>query len=64
MSDPFPRHPVRQVAYFVADAVAAARRHSAIFGFGPFYVAEHIPLTVSEHRGRPAELAHTSAYRQ
>jgi hypothetical protein len=43
MSDPFPRHPVRQIAFFVADVVAAARRHSAIFGSGPFYVAEHIP---------------------
>jgi hypothetical protein len=64
MSDPFPRHPVRQVAYFVADVESAARRHSAMFGSGPFYVAEHIPLTLSEYRGRPAKLDHTSAYGQ
>jgi Glyoxalase/Bleomycin resistance protein/Dioxygenase superfamily len=58
------RHPIRQVAYFVEDAIAAARRHAASFGSGPFYVAEHIPLTLCEHRGRSAELDHTSAYGQ
>lgn len=56
--------PIRQVAYFVPDVVAAARRHSALFGSGPYYVAEHIPLTLSEHRGRRAELDHSSAYGQ
>ncbi|MFT4054146.1 MAG: VOC family protein [Novosphingobium sp.] len=56
--------PVRQIAYFVPDVVAAAKAHMAAFGSGPYYVAEHIPLTSSLHRGRPAELDHTSAYGQ
>ena len=57
-------HPVRQVAYFVPDAAAAARRHASVFRSGPYYLAEHIPLTLCEHRGRRAELDHTSAYGQ
>ena len=60
----FGRHRVRQVAYFVPDVVAAARAHSALFGSGPFFVAEHIALTLSLHRGRPAPLDHSSAYGQ
>lgn len=56
--------PVRQIAYFVPDVVPAARAHSAAFGSGPYYVAEHIPLTLSLHRGQPAELDHSSAYGQ
>ena len=64
MSTPLTEHSVRQVAYFVPDVVAAARRHASLFGSGPYYVAEHIPLTLCEHRGRPAELDHTSAYGQ
>jgi hypothetical protein len=64
MMSPLLRHPVRQIAYFVPDVVDAARRHAAAFGSGPYYVAEHIPLTLSEHRGRPAPLDHTSAYGQ
>lgn len=55
---------VRQIAYFVPDAVAAARAHSALFGSGPYYVAEHIPLSLCRYRGREAELDHTSAYGQ
>ena len=54
MSTPLTEHSVRQVAYFVPDVVAAARRHASLFGSGPYYVAEHIPLTLCEHRGRPA----------
>lgn len=56
--------PVRQVAYFVTDVVTAARNHAAAFGSGPYFVAEHIPLTYCEHRGRPTPLDHTSAYGQ
>lgn len=54
----------RQIAYFVPDAAAAARAHSAMFGSGPYYVAEHIPLSLSRYRGQDAELDHTSAYGQ
>ena len=55
---------IRQIAYFVPDAVAAARAHSAMFGSGPYYVAEHIALSLCLYRGRAAELDHSSAYGQ
>lgn len=56
--------PIRQVAYFCADARAAARAHHAAFGSGPFFVAENIPLARSVHRGTERLLDHTSAYGQ
>ncbi len=56
--------PVRQIAYFVPDVIAAARSHARLFGSGPYYVAEHIPLTTCTYRGQPAELDHSSAYGQ
>jgi hypothetical protein len=55
---------IRQVAYFVPDAAQAARAHSAMFGSGPYYVAEHIPLSLCRYRGREATLDHSSAYGQ
>jgi len=55
---------VRQIAYFVPDVRAAARRHSALFGSGPYFVADHIPLARVLHRGRDATLDHSSAYGQ
>ena len=64
MDRTFGRHRARQVAYFVPDSIAAARAHTALFGSGPYYVAEHIPLSLSLYRGRPAPLDHTSAYGQ
>jgi catechol 2,3-dioxygenase-like lactoylglutathione lyase family enzyme len=57
-------YPIRQVAYFAPDAVQAARDHSALFGSGPYFVAEHIPLRKVVHRGHEASLDHTSAYGQ
>ncbi|GGC17941.1 hypothetical protein GCM10011371_01810 [Novosphingobium marinum] len=59
-----PDLPVRQIAYFVPDVRAAAERHSALFGSGPYFVAENIPLVKAVHRGTPRELDHTSAYGQ
>jgi len=56
--------PIRQIAYFVPDVRAAARAHSAAFGSGPYYVAEHIPLTRALHRGVSRQLDHSSAYGQ
>lgn len=56
--------PIRQIAYFVNDVKDAARRHSALFGSGPYYIAENIPLRSCLHRGQPAQLDHTSAYGQ
>ncbi|PNU05344.1 VOC family protein [Novosphingobium guangzhouense] len=56
--------PIRQIAYFVPDVRAAARAHSAAFGSGPYYVADHIALTHAVHRGVERELDHSSAYGQ
>jgi catechol 2,3-dioxygenase-like lactoylglutathione lyase family enzyme len=56
--------PIRQVAYFCADARAAARAHHAAFGSGPFFVADNIPLARAVHRGTERILDHTSAYGQ
>lgn len=57
-------HAIRQVAYFVPDVTVAARDHSRLFGSGPYFVAEQIPLRKALHRGREAFLDHTSAYGQ
>lgn len=64
MTVSIPQAPIRQIAYFVPDVVAAAKAHRASFGSGPYYVAEHIPLTLSLHRGQPVDLDHSSAYGQ
>ena len=56
--------PVRQIAYFVPDARAAALGHHQRFGSGPYFLAEHIPLRHSLHRGVARPLDHTSAYGQ
>ena len=55
---------IRQIAYFVADVRAAARAHSALFGSGPYFVADNIPLASATYRGAPCELDHSSAYGQ
>ena len=59
-----PDLPPRQIAYFVEDAKAAAIRHHRMFGSGPYYLSEHIPLATSLHRGVQRPLDHTSAYGQ
>lgn len=56
--------PIRQIAYFVADIRVAATRHHALFGSGPFFVADHIATPVVRHRGRVAALDHSAAYGQ
>jgi hypothetical protein len=56
--------PLRQIAYFVADVRAAALKHHRRFGSGPFFVADHIPLRRSLHRGVERPLDHSSAYGQ
>ena len=53
-----------QVAYHVSDPEAAAVRCARDFGWGPFFLMEHIPLERSLYRGAPAEFDHTSAYGQ
>jgi len=56
--------PIRQVAYFVSDVRKAALAHHAFYGSGPYFVAEHIPLRLSRHRGVVRPLDHSSAYGQ
>lgn len=53
-----------QLAYHVPDPAAAAQRCARDYGWGPFYLMEHIPLEYSRYRGRDAEFDHTSAYGQ
>lgn len=56
--------PVRQIAYFVPDVRVAALEHHRLFGSGPYYVADHIPLRRAVHRGEERMLDHSSAYGQ
>jgi len=56
--------PVRQVAYYCADVRAAALAHRRAFGSGPFFVADHVPLRRSVHRGVEQPFDHSSAYGQ
>ncbi len=63
MSPPGCLHPV-QVAYHVPDPEAAALRFARDYGWGPFYLMRHIPLTWARHRDQPAEFDHSSAYGQ
>jgi hypothetical protein len=55
-------HRFVQTAYYVADVDAAASLWVQRFGAGPFFVAEHIPLTGVLVRGQASRLDHTSAY--
>lgn len=56
--------PIRQIAYFVPDVRVAAQRHHTLYGSGPYFVADNIPLRLSLHRGHEAPLDHSSAYGQ
>lgn len=56
--------PVRQIAYFCADVRQAALAHHRQFGSGPYFVADHVPLRQSVHRGVPQRFDHSSAYGQ
>lgn len=58
-----PLKPV-QIAYHVPDPAAAAERVAEEFGWGPFFLMEHIALERSLYRGRPVEFDHSSAYGQ
>lgn len=53
-----------QIAYHVPDPAAAAERCAREYGWGPFYLLEHIPLVSCRYRDRPAAFDHTSAYGQ
>jgi hypothetical protein len=63
-ADPsFPLRPA-QIAYHVADPVAAAVECARRYGWGPFYLLEHVPLASCVYRGREASFDHSSAYGQ
>lgn len=53
-----------QIAYHVPDPAAAAVRCAERFGWGPFFLLEHIPLASCLYRGRPETFDHSSAYGQ
>lgn len=53
-----------QMAYHVPDPEAAASDCARRFGWGPFYLLEHVPLARCVYRGQPASFDHTSAYGQ
>lgn len=53
-----------QIAYHVPDPAAAAERCARNFGWGPFFLLEHIPLRRCLYRGQPGVFDHTSAYGQ
>ena len=56
--------PIVQVAYFVADAAAAATEMAATHGAGPFILVPRIELNWGEVRGARHDFLHTSAYGQ
>lgn len=56
--------PIRQIAYFASDVRAAAERHSELYGSGPYFVADNIPLAKAIYRGTETTLDHSSAYGQ
>ena len=53
-----------QIAYHVPDPRAAALRFAKEFGWGPFFLMEHIPLESCSYRGVPSVFDHSSAYGQ
>jgi len=53
-----------QIAYHVPDPARAAAESAAAYGWGPFFLFEHIPLAEVRYRGAPARFDHTSAYGQ
>lgn len=55
---------VRQLAYKVGDLEAAVATHHRQFGSGPFFVARHVALASSQHRGVDQPFDHSSAYGQ
>lgn len=55
--------PIRQIAYYVEDVNEAARRHSALYGSGPFFVLD-IPEMDVTYRGKKQPFEHTTAVGQ
>ncbi|MEP3052227.1 MAG: VOC family protein [Erythrobacter sp.] len=55
---------VQQLAYFVPDIEVAAGAHAEQFGSGPYFLARHVRLARSIHRGIERDWDHSSAYGQ
>jgi hypothetical protein len=55
--------PVRQVAYYVKNVREAARRHSKLFGSGPFFAIDYAGISVLL-RGRDSVFEHSTAIGQ
>lgn len=53
-----------QIAYVVPDVRAAAARHAALFGSGPYFVVENIEFAWVNYRGQPTDWDHTIAIGQ
>src|ERR1700683_3463176 len=56
--------PIRQIAYAVSDVRAAAEEHARLFGSGPFFLAEHVPVHNFKYRGQPGDFDHTTIFGQ
>jgi len=63
-SPPIPALEPVQIAYHVPDPERAAREFARRFGWGPFFLFEHIALSKCLYRGAPAVFDHSSAYGQ
>lgn len=64
MGNPLNLKNIVQIAYYVNDIEAAAKRAHAVFGTGPFFIYQHIELSDVRYRGQKSELDHSSAYAQ
>ncbi len=53
-----------QIAYHVPDPVHAAAECARRYGWGPFYLLEHVPLSACLYRGCETPFDHSSAYGQ
>jgi len=53
-----------QIAYHVPDPEKTAQEFARTFGWGPFFLFEHIALSSCRYRGSPAVFDHSSAYGQ
>ena len=53
-----------QIAYHVPDPERAAHDYARAFGWGPFFLFEHIPLASCRYRGAKTPFDHSSAYGQ
>ena len=56
--------PPVQIAYAVVDVFEVAEKWAQEFGAGPFFIAEHIPVTNVLLRGAPEVLDISAAYGQ